>query len=146
MGMPRISPSDVVRFEKKIERTTSCWLWKASRIGSRVKYGAFGIGREVYLAHRVAYWISRGEITDGLHVDHLCSNPLCVNPDHLETVTQTENNRRSYLRGRNGNSKKTHCPRGHEYAGENLRIYDGRRNCRTCEKIKRNLRKSLRQS
>jgi hypothetical protein len=46
------------------------------------------------LAHRVAYRLTVGEIPDGLTVDHLCRNRMCVNPDHMELVTLAENGRR----------------------------------------------------
>lgn len=75
-------------------------------------------------------------IPDDLQLDHLCRNRLCVNPSHLEPVTCREN----VLRG-NGrcaaNAKKTHCPRGHAYAGANLLIgTKGERCCRKCASIR----------
>lgn len=69
-----------------------------------------------------------------MHIDHLCRNPLCVRPDHLEQVTPREN----LLRGVGPSAKaakKTHCPQGHPYAGENLGIHrNGNRWCRTCHR------------
>lgn len=69
------------------ENADGCWIWN----GYKVKgYGRFnGI-----LAHRHAYQELRGDIPDGLGLDHLCRTPLCVNAWHLEPVTQEENNRR----------------------------------------------------
>lgn len=58
-------------------------------------YGQFGIGKNIVYAHRFAYELDKGTIPDGLHVDHLCRTPACVNSDHLEAVTQAENNRRA---------------------------------------------------
>ncbi|WP_405965909.1 HNH endonuclease signature motif containing protein [Streptomyces sp. NBC_00723] len=91
-----------------------------------------GYGRTVdhdgsrQLAHRVSYRLSVGEIpTATPHIDHLCRNTNCVNPDHLEPVTQTENNRRIGL--------STHCGRGHSLSEDN--VYQrpgGTRECRTC--------------
>ena len=67
-------------------------------------------------------------------VDHLCGNPACCEPEHLELVTQRENN----LRGSTvaaAHAAKTHCPAGHAYAGDNLYLYsDGRRKCRECDR------------
>lgn len=42
-------------------------------------------------AHRYFYEHMVGEIPDGMVIDHLCRNTLCVNPEHLEPVTQSEN-------------------------------------------------------
>lgn len=130
--MPTISNSVRTRFDRKfILDQSGCWIWHAA-IGSR-GYGYFGIKKKILLAHRVSWMIHKGEIPEGMHLDHLCGRKGCVNPDHLEPVSQAENNRRTCLRGGSGNSKKTHCPKGHEYNEENTRVYQGRRFCRLCK-------------
>lgn len=78
-----------------------CWVWSGAVASSG--YGRIGWTteqneRRTFQVHRVSYEAFIGEIPPGLHIDHLCSNKLCVNPDHLEPVTQTENNRRSRQR------------------------------------------------
>ena len=47
-------------------------------------------------AHRIAWSIGNGGSPNpvGMEVDHLCRNGLCVNPEHLEVVTKSENVRR----------------------------------------------------
>jgi hypothetical protein len=77
--------------------------------------------------HRASYMAFKGEIPDGLHIDHLCRNRACANPQHLEAVTRQENIVRGYSNAAN-NLRKTHCPKGHEY----IKIPGGGRRCRTC--------------
>lgn len=78
-------------FESKYTIAASgCWEWK-SRTG---RYGLVRVNGVMTSAHRATYIKLRGKIPDGLELDHLCRNPLCVNPDHLEPVTAKENTRR----------------------------------------------------
>jgi hypothetical protein len=83
-------------------------------------------------AHRAVYEMLVGEIPEGLVLDHLCRVRDCVNPDHLDPVTQRENAARGV--GGRHNLIKTHCPKGHEYTPQNVYLRPGfnNRNCRTC--------------
>jgi hypothetical protein len=65
-----------------------CWVWQ--RGVTALGYGCDKDG----MAHRVYYERHKGPIPEGLYIDHLCRNPPCVNPDHLEPVTPAENIRR----------------------------------------------------
>ncbi len=83
-----------------------CWIWTGSLSGNgypRLYYN----GRPV-AAYRVAYIETIGDIPAGLHLDHICRVICCVNPGHLEPVTQAENNRRQ-------KAALTQCPHGHAY-------------------------------
>lgn len=111
-----------------------CWEWTGYRMPSG--HGMLTLYNKGYLAHRVAWEHLVGPIPEGMQLDHLCRNPRCVNPDHLEPVTQQENIRRGAAGIKSGwqQKSKTHCPQGHKYAGENLfiRKRNGSRECRAC--------------
>lgn len=115
----------------QFEPMSGCWLW----IGScnPKGYGRYWDGRKTHQAHRVAYEAVKGSIPHGLVLDHLCRVHACVNPDHLEAVTNREN----LLRGAGLtaiNANKKSCSAGHEFAEENTWISPdgGTRKCRRC--------------
>lgn len=96
-----------------------CWIWAGGVDGHG--YGEFRVakGRRSAMAHRVAWTIERGEIPESVVLDHTCRTRLCVNPRHLEPVTNKEN----ILRGSSFaavNAAKTHCVRGHELTPANM--------------------------
>lgn len=77
------------------DEATGCWIWQR---GISEGYGVVGDGRNgsTKYAHRAYYERAKGPIPPGLHIDHWCRNRACVNPDHLEAVTQGDNNRRAH--------------------------------------------------
>lgn len=83
----RLSPVDYI-----VDDATGCWNWQLSL--DHHGYGMAYIDGKKIGAHRLIYQRERGPIPDGMPLDHLCRNPRCVNPDHLEPVTQAENVRR----------------------------------------------------
>ena len=124
-------PTVAERFWSKVrgDDYRDCWIWTAS-CKTDQPYGQFTViyGTTV-AAHRWAYEFMFGPIPDGLHLDHLCRNPPCVNPWHLEPVTPLVNTRRGV-----GHGKETHCPQGHPYDETNTYYEPKRlhRMCRTC--------------
>jgi hypothetical protein len=95
-------------------------------------YARINVGKRPMYVHRVAYELAKGPIPNGYEIDHLCRNPACCNPDHLEVVTRAENNRRSNSVSAVC-SRMTHCAEGHALSGANLIIRkNGQRRCREC--------------
>jgi hypothetical protein len=122
------------RFWSKVDvrSTMECWIWQAAR--DKDGYGKFFVQGKVCRAPRYSYELTRGPISEGLTVHHLCNNRLCVNPIHLETVRHRTN----ILLGNGKAAKQTRtltCFRGHPLYGDNLYLYPrGFRGCRTCRK------------
>lgn len=127
------------RMERKITKTDTCWLWNA---GKPKAYGTVLVDGKARPAHRVYYELTKGEIPEGLVIDHLCRTPSCVNPEHLEPVTHQMNVQRGAagdLRHlRKPTKLRSHCKQGHAMTPENtyVNVYKKKnwtyRQCRTC--------------
>lgn len=139
-----LSPQEL--FDRKVRKGLApddCWLWTGSI--DRSGYGKFRTGGRSWLAHRWAYVTYIGELPDDRVVDHVCHNldracaggcscihRRCVNPSHLDCVTNLENVKRSHSH----NAGKTHCIRGHEFTPENTRRSNGGRYCIACSRMR----------
>ena len=120
-----------------LERLTSrvrvedsgCWVWTGS---TRKGYGKISVDGKSEQAHRASYEAHVGAIPAGLTIDHLCRNKACINPAHLEPVTNQENLRRAQP----FRVLKDHCVHGHPLSGENLMLQQKKRGiervCREC--------------
>lgn len=104
----------------------SCWPWEGAK--NAKGYGRVYVAGRRWYAHRMTYTAFVGPIPVGLELDHLCRNPSCVNPDHLEPVTHAENGARGIK------ATKPRCVSGHRFSFENTHWRrDGRRRCRACD-------------
>lgn len=123
------------RIADKIGSTNErgCWLWGAATTNG---YGVVQHEGRVQRAHRVVYALLRTVVPDHLELDHLCRVRGCVNPDHLEPVTQVVNNARSDSASAR-HARQTLCVRGHEFTPENTYMANRERGkkerfCREC--------------
>lgn len=141
------------RFWAKVEKTSTCWLWKASTDSKG--YGRFWDGYRILFAHRYS-WGLVFDLPENLNVCHKCDVPLCVNPDHLFVGTQKDNIQDMIAKSRDRGrwpdgaaslggqalakirSCRTHCINGHLMDEENTyrptRGRGNQRQCRICRK------------
>jgi hypothetical protein len=80
------------RIKARSVRVGECLIWQGS-IGSH-GYGQISHRSRPVLVHRIAYIAERGAIPDGFVIDHLCRNKACVDPEHMEAVTNAVNTQR----------------------------------------------------
>jgi hypothetical protein len=146
-----VAPPEVIeqRFWEKVDKHsghwwngTECWRWQG--------HLSKGYGRIHFTpskktqAHRYSYMLAGGVIPEGQQIDHLCRNQWCVNPAHLEPVT----NRVNMLRGESPPAivrRTGRCKRGHEMTPENtltVRTRPNERTCRACRDMLRNARRA----
>ena len=119
------------------EPNTGCVLWTAN--SDKNGYGKIYYNKKHWRAHRLSYYLNKGEISESLQVCHQCDTPACINPQHLFLGTNKDNMIDKVKKGRlrNQNINKTHCKFGHEFISENIRwekttIGTPRRTCITC--------------
>lgn len=136
----------LARFFSKVRVASSgCWTWVGAR--SQDGYGSFWLPDEQLntTAHRVACRWFGGPVGSADVVDHLCRNPHCVNPGHLEAVSQSVN----VSRGLSGEERPV-CKRGHLMLPANIvmqRNYGQLfRTCATCRAIRESRRREKRRA
>lgn len=116
----------------RIEITdTGCWAWQGTK--NEDGYGLVSISGKREYVHRVMYQLFVGPVNYNRELDHLCRNPSCCNPLHLEAVSSRENS----LRGNHPLfviHREQRCRRGHDLSiEENVRrMSNGTKRCRIC--------------
>lgn len=127
-----VTVSILARFAARVVQDGECWRWTGYI--NKGGYGTLPNRDTSILAHRISYEYHVADIPDGLVLDHLCRNRWCVNPYHLEPVTQKVNTNR----GDTGAvfREQTHCANGHEFNEQNTyhRRDSKGRECRTCQR------------
>jgi hypothetical protein len=135
----------------EVDAASGCWNWTGATYPNGYGNTKIPGTRKFCMAHRLAYRIFRGEVSDSLVLDHLCGNRACVNPDHLEPVTQGENLRRAGSIARVVALAKTRgatpaCAKGHPLSGDNLYTYPNNPTHRGCQTCMREYRKRYHQA
>jgi len=118
-----------------VHSASGCWEFPSNNGNG---YGRLRhCGRMLY-AHRVSYELHVGPVPEGMQIDHLCRNRRCVNPEHLDAVSQAENLQRAA-------ASITACPAGHAYDQKNTTFKDtetGRhRRCAECHRAQERSRR-----
>ena len=120
---------------------SGCWLF----VGATTSHGYGNYRHEgrMEISHRVSYSALVGPIDAGLQLDHLCRVRCCVNPAHLEPVTNAVNT----LRGESPRLAserniaaalaRTHCNRGHVLTPDNTISRGRSRSCRACTNVRK---------
>lgn len=122
------------KFLERVNKTDTCWNWNLFIKPNG--YAQTSLAGKLKYVHRLSYEIFKGDIPEGLQIDHLCRNRKCVNPNHLEIVTPKQNTRRGLVCGcpSDGGYKKI-CKRGHLIMGGNIYWRNtGYGACRTCRR------------
>ena len=127
----------------KINQKTGCWEWQGFK--GRYGHGQIRVKKIAILTHRLSWKIHKGAILDDLLICHHCDNPPCVNPEHLFSGTVDDNKKDmdNKGRGKNQNSGKVFCHRGHKFDLLNTYISRGERQCIACRIINKQNRKNL---
>ncbi len=125
-------------FWSYVDKSGKCWVWRGNV--EKTGYGRVRWNIKQYSAHVISWMLFHGRFPqENLTIDHLCRNPLCVNPEHLEEVSMAVN----ILRGTSPaalNARKTHCKRGHKLSGINIywrhKPRGGvERECKKCQRL-----------
>lgn len=132
--------------DKFVINNNDCWIWSA---GLNKGYGRYWHNKKMYYAHRFSWTILIGDIPKNKVLDHYRLNPgpknapcskACINPKHLEAVSQKENVIRANIGTHpNHQGSRTHCNNGHLFTDDNTYLNPREtggihRACRICRR------------
>lgn len=125
-----MSDETCLKILSRVDYGNECWNWQGYIHTDG--YGRFRTGRKNWdeVAHRLVYEVLVGDIPDDMTLDHLCLNKSCVNPQHLEVVTQSVNSQRA----RCNRQSLDLCVNGHEL--DEVNWASQKRVCLTCHRIR----------
>lgn len=147
-GRPTLTITDIMSLGQRTSE--GCLLWPRGTNG--LGYGRVRIHGRLWVVHRFVWTELRGEIPEGITLDHECHNRAarkekcqvpegecphrrCYELGHLVPREQCDNWSRGNQGGAAIHRAKTHCPQGHPYSGENLYVRpNGERCCRQCRR------------
>lgn len=132
----------------EVDVATGCWNWTGQTnhsrggVGALAPYAAMQRNKKHVTVHRYLHEQMIGrKLSKSEHAHHKCRNTLCVNPEHIEAIDQSDHNRIHNAFGQinEANMARETCKRGHEWNAESTHVRkDGTRCCRVC--VKENMR------
>lgn len=136
-GDSRATITDRLVTHSVVDDETGCWNWEGP--STEAGYGRVIVNGVYEPTHRVSYALYIYAVPDSLHLDHICENKKCINPDHVEPVTSARNRNLSAkfnLRPTGVYRRKDYCKHGHPWSAANTYVSpkSGARSCITCRK------------
>jgi hypothetical protein len=110
---------------------SECWEWPGYR--NELGYGRLSQGGKRQYVHRISYKANVGPILKGTEIHHLCCNPACYRPTHLELVTRKRHLEVEAI-GWHWGGRRKYCWRGHRLVSSNILTAKGERQCRECNR------------
>lgn len=122
------------RFWAKVEKSDGCWRWTGTI--NEAGYGVFFLRsyKSPERAHRLSYMFATGALpAPGIDLHHVCHNPWCVNPAHLEPLDRKTHTAAHPEKGvLNHNARKQVCKHGHPLTEGTFYQQGTRRRCKRC--------------